>query len=173
MDGFIQRYILIILIRVFNRAVFYTGSTTRAFFLQDIPGLFSQRYLEVSRFPFYPINFGIGEYLYIWMPADLDQLGRQYSHGTVIGGKGLVQLGHMTPNARRFFNEVYLKTGTGKVERGLDTTDPSPNNHDVSKIIVSKRFRKFFNIVFERYYIFHIPSPHQVLCFRTVQFNHT
>jgi len=28
------------------------------------------------------------------MPADLDQFGRDNSHGTVIGGKGLVELGH-------------------------------------------------------------------------------
>ena len=28
------------------------------------------------------------------MPADLDQFGRNNSHGTVIGGKGLVELGH-------------------------------------------------------------------------------
>jgi hypothetical protein len=26
------------------------------------------------------------------VPADLDQLGRDDSHGTVVGGKGLVQL---------------------------------------------------------------------------------
>ena len=33
MDGFILRYLLIVLIRVVNRAVFGTGSTTRAFVL--------------------------------------------------------------------------------------------------------------------------------------------
>jgi len=33
MDGFILRYFLIKLIRVFNRAIFYTGRTTRAFVL--------------------------------------------------------------------------------------------------------------------------------------------
>jgi len=33
MDGFILRYILIELIRVFDRAVLYAGSTTLAFIL--------------------------------------------------------------------------------------------------------------------------------------------
>jgi hypothetical protein len=28
------------------------------------------------------------------MPADLDQFRRDNSHGTVVGGKGLIQLGH-------------------------------------------------------------------------------
>ena len=75
MDRFILRYFLIKLIRVFDRAVFYTGSTTRAFVLQNIPGLFGQGYLKVSCFPLYTVNFSIGEDLYIRMPADLDQLG--------------------------------------------------------------------------------------------------
>jgi hypothetical protein len=48
MDGFILRYFLIILIRILDGAVFYTGSTTRAFALYDISGLFNQRYVEVS-----------------------------------------------------------------------------------------------------------------------------
>jgi hypothetical protein len=75
MDCFILRYFLIKLIRVFDRAVLYTGSTTRAFALDDISGLFNQRYLEVSFFPYYTVNFSIGQDLYIGMPADLDQFG--------------------------------------------------------------------------------------------------
>ena len=51
MDGFILRYFLIILIRVFDRAVFYTGRTTRAFVLMNIPGLFGQGYLESLLLP--------------------------------------------------------------------------------------------------------------------------
>jgi hypothetical protein len=59
MDGFILRYFLIKLIRVFDRAVFYTGRTTRAFVLYNISGLFDQGYLEVSCFSFYTVNFSI------------------------------------------------------------------------------------------------------------------
>jgi hypothetical protein len=36
----------------------------------------------------------VGDHLYVQMPADLDQFRRDDSHGTVIGGKGLVQLRH-------------------------------------------------------------------------------
>jgi hypothetical protein len=149
MHCFIQGYFLIKLIGVFDRAVFYAGSTTRAFILYNVSGLFNQRYLEVSCFPFYAVNFGISQDLYIGMPADLDQLGCEYSHGAVIGGKGLVKLGHMAPNARRFLNQVHLKTGSGKIEGGLNTADPSTDNHDIADIlIVCETFTKLLNIFF-------------------------
>jgi len=76
MDGFILRYFLIKSIRDFYRAVLYASIATRAFALDNISGLFIQRYPEVSLFPFYTVNFSIAQYLYIGMPADLDQFGR-------------------------------------------------------------------------------------------------
>jgi len=72
-NGFIIRYILIKLIRVFYRAVFYTGSTTSAFIFYNVSGLFGKGYLKVTRFSFHTVNFSIGQDFYIWMPADLDQ----------------------------------------------------------------------------------------------------
>jgi hypothetical protein len=99
-DGFILRYLLIKLIRVFDRAVFDAGRTTRAFAFSNISGFFIQDYFEVPCFSFNTVNFGICQNLYIWMPADLDQFGREYSDGAVIGRKGLVKLGHMPANGR-------------------------------------------------------------------------
>ena len=55
------------------------------------------------------------------MPADLDQFGCEYSHGAVIGGEGLVELGHMAPDARRFLDQIDLKTRSGEIKRGLNT----------------------------------------------------
>ncbi len=152
MDGFILRYFLIKLIRVFDRAVFYTGSTTRALALCNISGLFNQGYLEVSCFSFYTVNFSIGQDLYIGMPADLDQFGREYSNGAVIGGKGLVKLGHMAANGRCLVDQVNLKTSSGKIKRGLNTADPSTDNHYVSKITVRETFTKLFNLFFFHFY---------------------
>ncbi len=148
MDGFILRYFLIELIGVFDRAVFYTGRTTRAFVLYNISGLFDQGYLEVSCFSFYTVNFTIGQDLYVGMPADLDQFGCEYSNGAVIGGKGLVKLGHMAANGGCLVDQVNLKTSSGKIKRGLDTADPSTDNHYVSKITVRETFRKLFNLCF-------------------------
>ena len=83
-----------------DRAVLDTGTTTRAVVLYNVSGLFNQGDLEVSCLPFYTVNFSIGQDLYIGMPADLDQFGREYSHGAVIGGIGLVKLGHLAANGR-------------------------------------------------------------------------
>ena len=80
MDRLILRYFLVVLIRVFDRAVFYTGITTRALVFQDIPGFSDERYVKVSCVSLYTANFSIGENLYIRMPADLDQFGCEYSH---------------------------------------------------------------------------------------------
>jgi hypothetical protein len=146
MDGFILRYLLIKLIRVFDRAVFYAGSTTRTFVLSNISGLFNQGYLEVSCFTFYTVNFCIRQDLYIGMPADLDQFGREYSDGTVVGRKGLVKLGHMAANGRCFVNQVNLKTSSAKIKRSLNSTDPSTDNHHISKITA---FDTFANTVCE------------------------
>ena len=67
------------------------------------------------------------------MPSNLDELRGEYSYGAVIGGKGLIKLGHMTADGRRLVHQVNLKTRRGKVKRGLHTTDPSADNHYVSK----------------------------------------
>ena len=42
------------------------------------------------------INFSTGNKVDVEMPADLDQFGRDDSHCTIIGGKGLIQFTHHT-----------------------------------------------------------------------------
>jgi len=87
------------------------------------------------------------------MPADLDQFGREYSDGAVIGGKGLVKLGHMAANGRCLVDQVNLKTRSGKIKRGLNTADPSTDNHDITKMTTCETFANtvcetFANLVF-------------------------
>ena len=98
--GFIGRYVLIIWIRNHDRTVFYAGRTTRAFVFYDVSWLLYQVYLEVPCFAFYTVNLSKGQDLYVGMPADLDQFGCEYSHRAIIGGKGLVKLGHMAADGR-------------------------------------------------------------------------
>ena len=129
-------------------AVFHTGSTACALIFPDVSGLLYQGYPKVSCFTFYTVNFGIGEDLDIGVPADLDQFWSQYSHRAVIGGIGLVKLGHMAANGRRFLNEVNLKTSTGKIEGGLNAADPPTDNHDVSKIPFCKTTTKLLNFFY-------------------------
>ena len=91
---------MIVWIRDLEWAVLYTGRTTRAFVLYNVSGSFIQGDLEVSCLSCYAVDFSIGQDLYVGMPADLDQFGRKYSHGAVIGGIGLVQLGHLAADGR-------------------------------------------------------------------------
>jgi hypothetical protein len=130
---FILGYLLIVLIRVFGRAVLHAGGAPRALVLENIPGLLDQRDPEVSHLSLDTIHFRVRQDLDVRMPADLDQFRCEKSHGAVIGGKGLVQLSHVAPDARGLFHQVDLETGRGKVKRGLYAADPSAHHHDVSK----------------------------------------
>jgi len=53
------------------------------------------------------------------MPADLDQFRGDDSHGTVIGGKGLVQLRHYTTNGSRLLHQVYIIARIGQIQGRL------------------------------------------------------
>ena len=70
------------------------------------------------------------------MPVDLDQLRGEYSHGAVIGGKGLVKLGHMAADGRCFLNKINLKTRGAKVKSGLHAADAAADDQNISKITV-------------------------------------
>jgi hypothetical protein len=45
----------------------------------------------------------------VGVPADLDQLGRDNSHGALIGWEGLVQLGHDSADSWRPFHKMHVK----------------------------------------------------------------
>jgi hypothetical protein len=167
MDGFVFRYVLIKWIRVLDRAVFYTGRTTPALVLQDIPRLFRQSYLKVSSFAFYAVDFRIRQDLDIGIPADLDQFGCENSYRAVIRGKGLVKLGHVAANGRRTVHQIDLETRSRQIERGLDPADPSADHHHVAKMTVCETLahavrETFTNLVlYSRQFCFHFQSPHQ------------
>jgi hypothetical protein len=76
------------------------------------------------------------------MPADLDQFGCEYSHGAVIGRKGLVQLSHMAADRRRPLNQIDLKPRGAEIECGLDTADPSTDDQDISEITLFEALAK-------------------------------
>ena len=53
---------------------------------------------KITLFTANAVNFRERQQFDIDVPADLDQFRRNNSHGTVIGGKRFVQLGHHAPN---------------------------------------------------------------------------
>ncbi len=56
--------------------------------------------LEISHIPGYFLYLTKRQHLDVGVPADLDQLGRDNSHGALIGRKGLIQLRHGPSNGR-------------------------------------------------------------------------
>jgi hypothetical protein len=83
--------------------------------------------LEVARLAVNFFNLGQGMDLDIGVPADLDQLGGNYSHGAIIGGEGLVDLGHFAADGRAFFHQMDVVTGVGQVQGGLYPGNAAPH----------------------------------------------
>jgi hypothetical protein len=73
MDRFVVGYSLIELVGIRDRTVLHASAATRALVLYDVSGLPGYSHLEIAHVAFYTVNFGVGQYLDIWMPADLDQ----------------------------------------------------------------------------------------------------
>jgi hypothetical protein len=85
--------------------------------------------LEVSLFSFDLIKFRTGDQIDVQVPADLDQFGRDDSHGTIVGGKGFVQFTHHPAYGGGFFNEVNIIAAVGEVQRSLHSGYSRADNH--------------------------------------------
>ena len=92
-----------------HRANLGTISTTGAAFKVNVARLFFNSDFESPHIAGYTLHLCEGEQFDIQMPADLDQLGRDNSHGTVVGGKGLVQLGHAPADSRVLLQQIDLE----------------------------------------------------------------
>jgi hypothetical protein len=76
------------------RTIFNARAASRAAIFNDGAGAFSDFDFEISWGSLDRFQISVGDQLDIHVPADLDQFGGDNSHGTIVGGKGLVQLGH-------------------------------------------------------------------------------
>jgi len=65
------------------------------------------------------------------MSTDIRHLGREYSDSAVIGGKGLIQLGHLTADAGQGLHQVDLNAHIGQVQRGLHARNAPSDNQNV------------------------------------------
>ena len=73
-------------------AFFGTLAAGDAFVHIHEPRVLSQADLKISRFAGNAAHLGKRQQFDIDIPADLDQLGRDNSHGAVIGGECFIQL---------------------------------------------------------------------------------
>ena len=76
----------------------------------DASGTLLDFHFKIACGPLHRFQIRIGDQFNVQMPADLDQFGRDDSHGAVVGGKGLVQLGHGTPDGWALFQKVDVIT---------------------------------------------------------------
>jgi hypothetical protein len=86
-----------------NRTVLDATATSGATGHIDASGALLDFHFKIARRPFHRFQIRIGDQFNVQMPADLDQFWGNNSHGTVVGGERLVQLGHGATNGWALF----------------------------------------------------------------------
>jgi hypothetical protein len=119
-----------------NGADFQAGAAAGALGGIDIAGFLFQGGGEIPGFAGDILQFGKREQLDVGVPADLDQLGGDNSHGAVIGGKGLVDLRHGAADGRALLHQVNKIPGVSQIQGGLHPGDPAADNHHRSQNFV-------------------------------------
>jgi len=126
-----------------NRAVFNADPTSSTQIHIDTACSFFDLHLEVSRAALHGFQIRVGDKLYVQMPADLDQFRGDNSHGTIICGKGFIQLSHDAPYRRAFFKEVDVISGVSQIKSGLHTGNSAPNDQNRSVEFIGHKSSPF------------------------------
>jgi hypothetical protein len=105
------------------RAIFHAGPATGAAVGDDATGSLAHLDAEISRSTLDTLKIRIRNQFDVHVPADLDQLGRDDSHRAVVGGKGLVQLGHDPADGGGLFEQIDIVAGVGQIQRRLHAGD--------------------------------------------------
>jgi len=116
-------------IRHLPRTFLGTNATGNALIDVHIARMFPHRGEEAPHFPFQTFQFRHGDHLDIEVAPALDQFWGQDAHGTVIGRKGLVQLGHDAADSRRTLHQIDVEARIGQVEGSLDTGHATAHYH--------------------------------------------
>jgi hypothetical protein len=85
--------------------------------------------VETAFFTVNTLDFRIRHELDVGMPTRGNQFRGDDSHGAVVGGKGLVQLGHHPANTRFPVNEIDLESGFCEIEGSLHPADSGSDDH--------------------------------------------
>jgi hypothetical protein len=81
-----------------------------AFVFVDVPGRLKDFDLKVAGVSRDTLHFGERDKVDVDVPADLDQLGGDNSHGTLIGGEGFIQLCHDSADAGGLLHKMHVET---------------------------------------------------------------
>jgi hypothetical protein len=71
----------------------------------------------------------MGHQIDVEVTARFHKLRTDNAHGTVVGGEGLVQLGHLAADGRLAFHQIDFQSALGQVQGGLDAGDAAPDHH--------------------------------------------
>jgi hypothetical protein len=113
-----------------NRADLCTFAAAGAFGWVDVAWFLREFYCKVSGITRNFLNFGQGQQFDVKVPADLDQLGGDDSHGTIVGGEGLIELCHYPAYGWQFFHQIDVVAGVGKIEGRLHAGDSASDYHN-------------------------------------------
>jgi hypothetical protein len=86
-----------------HRTVDVTNAAGGTEFRVNVSGSLVDFDFEIAAFSFDADHVCVGDHLDVQMPADLDQFGRDDSHGAFVGGEGLVKLRHYAADGRGLF----------------------------------------------------------------------
>jgi len=87
-------------------------------------------YSEISDLTGEVCYLAVSQKIYVGMPTDIQQLGRENSYCTVIGGKGLVKLSHFSADTRVLLHKVDLDTHLPKIQRRLHSGYPAADDEN-------------------------------------------
>jgi len=85
---------------------------------------------KVTHLPGKLRHFAVGKQIDFGMSTDIQQLRRQNSYRTVIGGEGLVQLGHLATDAGVLLHEVNLDAHIAQIKGRLHPGYPAANDEN-------------------------------------------
>ena len=83
-----------------DRTVFHATAAPGTKIHVNTARMLAYFHLEITLLAGNALHFREGNQFNVDVPADLDQFGGDDSHGTVIGWKGFIKLGHLAADGR-------------------------------------------------------------------------
>jgi hypothetical protein len=112
-----------------HRAGQFAGAAAGTLGDVDIAGPAPDGGRKIARLAAQPRYLAPGHQFDVHVPSDLHQFRRDDAHRTVVGRKGLVQLGHLAADRRRAFHQIDLEAGIGEIEGRLHAADATADDH--------------------------------------------
>ena len=127
-DGLALVEVLVVLVGDVDRALGRALTAARALVRVDEARVVEDLGREVARLALEADELGVGHHVDVEVTPRLDQLRGERAHGAVVGGEGLVELGHVPAERWGFLDEIDLVPAFGEVQRTLDARDAA--SHD-------------------------------------------